>query len=59
MYLVERFFRDLSQQAILPGSFGSARQLVHAIMQYLAQNLFASFCFFSHDTSGARRRENR
>jgi hypothetical protein len=32
MNLVERFFRDLSQQAILPGSFGSARQLVDAIM---------------------------
>jgi hypothetical protein len=44
---------------ILVGSFGSARQLVDAIMQYLAQNLFASFCFFSHDASGARRRENR
>ena len=28
MNLVERFFRDLSQQAILPGSFGSVRQLV-------------------------------
>jgi transposase len=38
MNLVERFFRDLSQQAILPGSFGSARQLVDAIMQYLAQH---------------------
>ena len=25
--------------------------------QYLAQNLFASFCFLSHDTSGARRAE--
>jgi hypothetical protein len=35
--LVERFFRDLSQQVILPGSFGSVRQLVDAIMQYLAQ----------------------
>jgi hypothetical protein len=31
MNLVERFFRDLSQQAILPGSFGSVRQLVDAI----------------------------
>jgi flavorubredoxin len=38
MNLVERFFRDLSQQAILPGSFGSVRQLVDAIMQYLAQH---------------------
>jgi len=38
MNLVERFFQDLSQQAILPGSFGSVRQLVDAIMQYLAQH---------------------
>ncbi len=37
MDLLERFFRDLSQQAILPGSFGSVRQLVDAIMRYLAQ----------------------
>ena len=35
MNLVERFFRDLSQQAILPGSFSSVRQLVDAIMEYL------------------------
>jgi hypothetical protein len=38
MNLVERFFRDLNQQAILPGSFGSVRQLADAIMQYLAQH---------------------
>jgi transposase len=38
MNLVERFFRDLSHQAILPGSFGSVRKLVDAIMQYLAQH---------------------
>jgi hypothetical protein len=38
MNLVERFFRDLSQQAILPGIFGSVPQLVDAIMQYLAQH---------------------
>jgi hypothetical protein len=37
MNLVERFFRDLSQQAILPGSFGSVRQLADAIMRYVAQ----------------------
>src|SRR5215471_6831361 len=36
--LVERFLRDLSQQAILPGSFGSVRQLVDTIMQYLAEH---------------------
>jgi hypothetical protein len=38
MNLVERFFRDLSRQAILPGSFSSVRQLVDAIMEYLAQH---------------------
>ena len=38
MNLVERFFRDLSRQAILPGSFGSMRQLVDVIMEYLAQH---------------------
>jgi hypothetical protein len=38
MNLVEGFFRDLSQQAILPGSFSSVRQLVDAIMEYLAQH---------------------
>ena len=38
MNLVERFFRDLSQQAILPGSFGSVHQLVDAIMHYLAKH---------------------
>jgi transposase len=36
--LVERFFRDLSQQAILPGSFGSVPELVEATMKYLARH---------------------
>jgi len=36
--LVERFFRDLSQQAILPGSFGSVPALVDALMEYLARH---------------------
>jgi transposase len=36
--LVERFFRDLSQQAILPGSFGSVPELVDALMQYLTRH---------------------
>jgi transposase len=36
--LVERFFRDLSQQAILPGSFGSVPELVEAIMKYLTRH---------------------
>jgi hypothetical protein len=32
MNMVERFFRDLSQQAILPGSFGSVAELVRRIV---------------------------
>ena len=36
--MVERFFRDLSQQAILPGSFGSVAELVDTINLYLAQH---------------------
>jgi hypothetical protein len=36
MNMVERFFRDLSQQAILPGSFGSLAELVDTIHLYLA-----------------------
>jgi transposase len=39
--LVERFFRDLSQQAILPGSFGSVPELVEAIMKYLDRHNLA------------------
>jgi transposase len=39
--LVERFFRDVSQQAILPGSFGSVPELVEAIMKYLARHNLA------------------
>ena len=34
--LVERFFRDLSQDVVLPGSFGSVEELVRAIYDYLA-----------------------
>ena len=34
--LVERFFRDLSQDVVLPGSFGSVSELVSAIWRYLA-----------------------
>ena len=37
MNMVERFFRDLSQPAILPGSFGSVAELVDTINQYLSQ----------------------
>ena len=36
--MVERFFRDLGQQAILPGSFGSIAELVDAINRYLSQH---------------------
>jgi transposase len=34
--LVERFFRDLSQAVIAPGSFTSVPELVAAIWEYLA-----------------------
>ncbi len=35
--LVERFFRDLSQEVVLPGSFASVEQLTKAIWDYLAE----------------------
>ena len=35
--LVERFFRDLSQDVVLPGSFTSVRALTEAIWSYLAE----------------------
>src|SRR5271170_4858417 len=35
--LVERFFRDLSQDVVLPGSFESVNQLATAIWDYLAE----------------------
>jgi hypothetical protein len=35
--LVERFFRDLSEDVVLPGSFGSVKELAEAIFAYLAQ----------------------
>jgi transposase len=35
--LVERFFRDLSQDVVLPGSFASVDDLVQAIWNYLAE----------------------
>jgi transposase len=35
--LVERFFRDLSQDVVLPGSFTSVRELSAAISDYLAE----------------------
>jgi transposase len=35
--LVERFFRDLSQDVVLPGSFSSVNELVDAIWTYLSE----------------------
>jgi len=35
--LVERFFRDLSQNVVLPGSFASVDELTDAIWDYLAE----------------------
>ena len=35
--LVERFFRDLSQDVVLPGSFASVGELTDAIWAYLAE----------------------
>lgn len=37
MNLVERFFRDLSEDVVREGSFGSTRQLTEAIVAYLAE----------------------
>lgn len=37
MNLVERFFRDLSQDVVREGSFTSTRQLTEAILGYLAE----------------------
>jgi len=36
--LVERFFRDLSQDVVLPGSFASVEELVSAIWAYLTEH---------------------
>jgi hypothetical protein len=38
---VERFFRDLSQDVVLPGSFGSVQDLKDAIFGYLAERNLA------------------
>lgn len=35
--LVERFFMDLSQDVVLPGSFGSVKELAEAIFAHLAE----------------------
>lgn len=39
--LVERFFRDLTQEVVREGSFGSVRELVQAIEAYLAERNLA------------------
>jgi transposase len=39
--LVERFFRDLSQDVVLPGSFSSVQELKEAIFGYLAERNLA------------------
>ena len=39
--LVERFFRDLSQDVVLPGSFGSVQELKDAIFGYLDERNLA------------------
>lgn len=39
--LVERFFRDLSQDVVLPGSFESVQQLKDAIFGYLSERNLA------------------
>src|SRR6185369_11582327 len=41
MNLVERFFRDLTQDVVREGSFTSVRQLVESIETYLAQRNLA------------------
>lgn len=37
MNLVERFFRDITQDVIRDGSFGSVKGLVQAIEEYLSE----------------------
>lgn len=39
--LIERFFRDLSQDVVLPGSFGSVQELKEAIFGYLDERNLA------------------
>jgi hypothetical protein len=41
MNLVERFFRDLTQDVVREGSFTSVRELVESIETYLAQRNLA------------------
>jgi transposase len=58
--LVERFFRDLTQQAIVRGSFQSARVLVEAIDAYLAHhNLRAKRYVWRADGAEVLRKINK
>jgi transposase len=58
--LVERFFRDLSQNAILPGSFQNVAAVVEAIDAYLAQhNLQAKRYVWRADGAEVLRKINQ
>ena len=58
--LVERFFRDLTQQAIVRGSFESVRVLVEAIDAYLAHhNLKAKRYVWRADGAEVLRKINK
>jgi transposase len=58
--MVERFFRDLTQQAIVSGSFQSVRDLVEAIDTYLAHhNLRAKRYVWRANGSEVLRKINR
>lgn len=41
--MLERFFRDITQDCIREGSFGSIQELVNAITNYLACGSFLNF----------------
>ena len=58
--MVERFFRDLIQQAVVKGSFQSVRDLVEAIDAYLAHhNLRAKRYLWRADGAEVLRKINR
>ena len=58
--MVERFFRDLTQQAVVKGSFQSVRDLVEAIDAYLAyHNLRAKRYLWRADGAEVLRKINR
>jgi hypothetical protein len=46
--MVKGFFRDLSQQPILPGSFGSVTELVDIINRHLSQRNLQPKCYVWH-----------